>query len=206
VRSGTALLHRWFALVREKRAPKLEFLRALVRVFDVGTSLVTAQEDVDFARYMAENFAAFDYKTQEEVLLVVKSLTTVLSTAGMQCVEALSPGHLRAQLQAPTAPPPPPPPSQTDGPGVCSPDATTTADPAERGRNSSSDPLWVMSLLTRINVGPTTTTATWQTLEKLPLLRTSVLIALIMLLKAHLKNLYGLTEECVLYCWLLAFS
>jgi cohesin loading factor subunit SCC2 len=34
------------------------------------------------------------------------------------------------------------------------------------------------------------------TLEKLPLLRTSVLIALIMLLKAHLKNLYGLTEEC----------
>ena len=33
------------------------------------------------------------------------------------------------------------------------------------------------------------------TLEKFPLLRTSVLIALIMLLKAHLKNLYGLTEE-----------
>jgi hypothetical protein len=67
-------------------------------------------------------------------------------------------------------------------------------------RNSSCDPLWVMSLLTRINVGPTTTTPTWQTLEKLPLLRTSVLIALVMLLKAHLKNLYGLTEECVLYC------
>jgi cohesin loading factor subunit SCC2 len=50
------------------------------------------------------------------------------------------------------------------------------------------------------------TTPTWQTLEKLPLLRTSVLIALVMLLKAHLKNLYGLTEECVLYCWLLTFS
>jgi hypothetical protein len=36
-----------------------------------------------------------------------------------------------------------------------------------------------------------------QTLDKLPLLRTSVLIALVMLLKTHLKNLYGLTEECV---------
>jgi cohesin loading factor subunit SCC2 len=44
-------------------------------------------------------------------------------------------------------------------------------------------------------------TPVWQMLEKLPLLRTSVLIALIMLLKAHLKNLYGLTEECgVLSC------
>jgi cohesin loading factor subunit SCC2 len=42
-----------------------------------------------------------------------------------------------------------------------------------------------------VNVVPTA-----PTLEKLPLLRTSVLIALIMLLKVHLKNLYGLTEEC----------
>jgi cohesin loading factor subunit SCC2 len=116
VRGGTALLHRWYALVREKRGPKLEFLKALIRTFDVGTSLAATQEDIDFARYMAENFAAFDYKTQEEVLLVVRSLTNVLSTAGMQCVEALSPGHLRAQLQAPTAPQPPQPPqSQTDG-------------------------------------------------------------------------------------------
>jgi cohesin loading factor subunit SCC2 len=137
VRGGTALLHRWFALVREKRGPKLEFLRALVRAFDVGTSLATAQEDVDFARYMAENFAVFDYKTQEEVLLVVKSLTNVLSTAGMQCVEALSPGHLLAQLQAPTALPPLPPPTQVDGTGACLPDVTVTVNPSEPRKNCS---------------------------------------------------------------------
>ncbi|KAI0292379.1 sister chromatid cohesion C-terminus-domain-containing protein [Russula brevipes] len=175
VRGGTALLHRWFALVREKRGPKLEFLRALVRAFDVGTSLATAQEDVDFARYMAENFAAFDYKTQEEVLLVVKNLTNVLSTAGMQCVEALSPGHLLAQLQAPTALPPLPPPTQVDSTGACLPDVTVTVNPSEPH--------------------PTGQLPAWQTLDKLPLLRTSVLIALVMLLKTHLKNLYGLTEE-----------
>jgi len=140
VRGGTALLHRWFALVREKRTPKLDFLKALLRAFDVGTSLSAAQEDIDFARYMAENFAAFDYKTQEEVLLVVKSLTNILSTAGMQCVEALSPGHLRAQLQAPTAPPPP---SQTEGPDACMPDATATVDSAEQGKDSSCSILWV---------------------------------------------------------------
>jgi cohesin loading factor subunit SCC2 len=130
-RGGTALLHRWFALAREKRGPKLEFLKALVRVFDVGTSLAAAQEDIDFARYMAENFAAFDYKTQEEVLLVVKSLTNVLSTAGMQCIEALSPGYLLAQLQAPIGQQPLR--TQADVTEASVPDAMTTADPAEQG-------------------------------------------------------------------------
>jgi cohesin loading factor subunit SCC2 len=56
-------------------------------------------------------------------------------------------------------------------------------------------------LLTGKITAHTAPTPAWQMLEKLPLLRTSVLIALIMLLKAHLKNLYGLTEECgVLSC------
>ena len=48
---------------------------------------------------MAENFASFDYKTQEEVLTVLKYLTSVLSTVGSQLVEALSPSHLLRQLQ-----------------------------------------------------------------------------------------------------------
>jgi cohesin loading factor subunit SCC2 len=47
---------------------------------------------------MAENFSAFDYKTQEEVFTVIKHLTSVLSTAGMQLVEALSPSNLLTQL------------------------------------------------------------------------------------------------------------
>jgi cohesin loading factor subunit SCC2 len=194
-RGGTALLHRWFALVREKRAPKLDFLKALVRAFDVGTSLVAAQEDIDFARYMAENFAAFDYKTQEEVLLVIKCLTNVLSTVGMQCVEALSPGHLRAQLQAPNVPPATPP--KENGTDACISDATATAAPAEQG-----GPCRVIrvafSVCSYRYPAPATMTPAWQILEKLPLLRTSVLVALIMLLKAYLKNLYGLSEEYVL--------
>ncbi|KAH9175682.1 hypothetical protein EDB89DRAFT_2135583 [Lactarius sanguifluus] len=213
-RSGTALLHRWFALAREKRGPKLDFLKALVRAFDVGTALSTVQDDVDFARYMAENFAAFDYKTQEEVLLVIKSLTNVLSTAGMQCVEALSPGNLLAQLQArpsqtahlalpahpsptsrftlpessaapelsesaPLAPLPSSPQTQANGADTDTTDATAVAVPAVQD----------VAMIAAAATPP------WQTLEKLPLLRTSVLIALIMLLKAYLKNLYGLSEE-----------
>jgi cohesin loading factor subunit SCC2 len=60
--------------------------------------LLALQADIDFTRYMAENFSAFDYKTQEEVFLVIKYLTSVLSTSGMQLVEVLSPSNLLGQL------------------------------------------------------------------------------------------------------------
>ena len=57
---------------------------------------------------MAENVAALEYKTQEEVLTVIKHLTAVLSTSGMQLVEHISPGHLLKQLRGrgPEQPPP----------------------------------------------------------------------------------------------------
>lgn len=117
--SPNALLQRWYALVREKRATRQDFLKALVKVFDVevpskssqvtrplpvpGSHIywISLQDDVEFIRYMAENFSAFDYKTQEEVLTVLKYLTAVLSTTGMQLVEALSPFHLLSQLHGP---------------------------------------------------------------------------------------------------------
>jgi cohesin loading factor subunit SCC2 len=53
---------------------------------------------VEFVRYMAENVSAFEYKTQEEVLTVIKHLTGVLSTTGLQLVEAISPSNLLTQL------------------------------------------------------------------------------------------------------------
>lgn len=144
-RSPIALLHRWYSLVREKRAPRQDFLRALLKTFDVDASTGFTQDDVDFVRYMAENFASFDYKTQEEVLTVTKALTSVLSTTGMQLVESLSPSHLLSQLH----------------------DDVMSTDQAGNG------------------------------LEQLPMIRCSVIIGMVMLLKAHLKWLYGLSEECV---------
>ncbi|KAH9923582.1 hypothetical protein B0H21DRAFT_765352 [Amylocystis lapponica] len=150
----TALLQRWYALVREKRATRQDFLKALVKVFDVELSSTSSQDDIDFVRYMAENFAAFDYKTQEEVLTVLKYLTAVLSTTGMQLVEALSPSHLLAQLHAP---------SQSQAP--------------EQHLDVPSSTL---------SVG---------VFDNLPLMRTSVIVAMVMLLKAYLKALYGLSEE-----------
>ncbi|EKM54090.1 uncharacterized protein PHACADRAFT_162472 [Phanerochaete carnosa HHB-10118-sp] len=135
----TSLLHRWHSLVRDKRITRQDFLRALVKVFDVELSS-TFQDDIDFVRYMAENFASFEYKAQEEVLTVLKYLTSILSTSGMQLVETLSPAHLLKQLHGPSLP-------------------------------------------------------EAQFAERLPLIQSSVIIAIIMMLKAHLKTLYGISEE-----------
>src|ERR1700730_7302148 len=63
---------------------------------------MSRQDDVDFVRYMAENFSAFEYKTQEEVLTIISFLTLVLSTAGMQLVDILSPSNLLTQLRGHT--------------------------------------------------------------------------------------------------------
>jgi cohesin loading factor subunit SCC2 len=49
---------------------------------------------------MAENFASFEYKTLEEVLTVIKYLTNILSTTGMQILEIVSPSHLLTHLHA----------------------------------------------------------------------------------------------------------
>ena len=98
-----AVLQRWYSLVREKRGQRQDFLKALVKVFQDRPDYKSSQEDVEFTRYMAENFASFDYKTQEEVFTVIKFLTTVLSTTGLHVLEVLSPSPLLSELHA-TAP------------------------------------------------------------------------------------------------------
>ncbi|KAI0350346.1 hypothetical protein OH77DRAFT_1593607 [Trametes cingulata] len=165
--SPSAVLQRWYSLAREKRATRQDFLRALVKVFDVELGK-SSQDDVDFTRYMAENFASFEYKTQEEPLTVIKSLTAVLSTAGMQLVETLSPSHLLTQLHAPTA-------TQPEGQDVPMADASTAA-------------------VTPQPVQPAVAPSPIE-IQDLGLMRSSVIVAMIMLLKVHLKALYGISEE-----------
>lgn len=132
-----------------------------------------SQDDVDFARYMAENFATFDYKTQEEVLTVIKYLTAVLSTTGMQLVGVLSPQHLLAQLHDGNPPP-------------------------QEGS--------VSSLLASMMVFPTNLVHSQVSIaapseplqdatSNMSYARSSVIVAIIMILKAFLKTLYGVSEE-----------
>ncbi|KAG6853819.1 radiation sensitive protein rad9 [Blastosporella zonata] len=156
-----ALLQRWYFLVREKRTTRQDFLKALVKVFQESPSNRATQDDVDFTRYMAENFSAFDYKTQEEVFSVIKYLTMILSTTGVQLLETISPAHLLSHLRS-TAP--------------------TTSGP------EASD---VMEGV--IETAPAQPPAELQ--EKVFIMRSSVIVAMVMLLKAHLKILYSLSED-----------
>ena len=48
------------------------------------------QNDVDFARFLADNLATFDYKTQEEVLVVIDRLTAVIAVSGSHLFDILS--------------------------------------------------------------------------------------------------------------------
>lgn len=95
-----ALLGRWYALVREKRGTRQEFLRSVLKVFELRDVGKTNEDTVQFTRYMVENFASFDYRTQEEVLTVLKTLTRELAETGANLVERIAPGNLLAQLRS----------------------------------------------------------------------------------------------------------
>ncbi|KZP01340.1 hypothetical protein CALVIDRAFT_492971 [Calocera viscosa TUFC12733] len=149
-----ALLHRWYALVREKRAPRQDLLKAIMKAFDVDTTnLALTEDEVAFVRYMAENVSALEYKTLEEVLTVVRSLMSVLSVAGMQLVDTLARLDLGDEIDANT----------TEGVLI------TQAGLADAGKLSLPDPF--------------------------PVMRSSVAIGVILVLKGYLKGLYGLSEE-----------
>lgn len=101
------MLHKWYSLVKEKRTTRIDFIRTVTKAFDVdSTKLSATQQDVDFIRFVIENFSAFEYKTQEEVLAVIRAVTNVLSVAGMQMMEVLSPSDLMRQLGVDGAAPP----------------------------------------------------------------------------------------------------
>jgi cohesin loading factor subunit SCC2 len=150
---------------------------------------------VNYTRYMAENFATFDYKTQEEVFTVIKSLTSVLSTTGMQLLEIISPSHLLTTLH-----------------GTSQPEINIPVESTRVGFSlchgylelsfSHRTMLWTLSLRKVdgkfLDVSPLThfvVAAGTKEYDKVQLMRTSVIIAMVMLLKAHLKTLYSLSEE-----------
>jgi len=133
---------------------------------------------------MAENFATFEYKTLEEVFTVIKYLTNILSTTGMQLLEIVSPSHFLTHLH-----------SKQDVP--------------QETMATSVRQIPIVEVLP-LNYVQNVSNADGRNLQSLPeksveteinhsdapaLMRTSVIIAIVMLLKAHLKALYSLSEE-----------
>lgn len=130
---------------------------------------------------MTEVFATFDYKTQEEVLIVVKTLISILSTSGMQLMDTLCPSALLEPLRGR--------PAASGLQDVPSSDAIMI-DPQQQSLDVAAND--------RLNSVPTYQLAAPWELVYLPIMRRSFILAVLVLLKGDLKNIYGLTEEYVL--------
>ena len=79
-----ALLSRFYQIVREKRANRNQFLAAMVKTFEL-LEVPEAQLDIHYYRYVVENLACFDYRTQEEVLHVIYWINAVLASVADNC-------------------------------------------------------------------------------------------------------------------------
>jgi len=80
-----ALFETWYNTIREQRKTRMELLKSLVKAFDVDTSTGRcSEEDVHYARFVAENLATINYRTVEEVILVTSELQNIITMAGEQ--------------------------------------------------------------------------------------------------------------------------
>ena len=79
-----SLLQQWYTLIRDRRQPRLDFLKGMIKAFDIDPNGEITETNVLFARFVADNLATMEYKTQEEVLAVLHELKLILSVAGVQ--------------------------------------------------------------------------------------------------------------------------
>ncbi|SAM85354.1 related to proline-rich protein required for meiotic chromosome condensation and synapsis [Ustilago bromivora] len=125
----TAVLGAWYSLLRDRRATRLDFLKQIVKALDVNTAASECDmQEVLFTRFMADNLATLDYKTMEELFIVIGELRSILAVSGMQVLYMIQP-HLpkqEAPVGAPVSTPlppmdgtqtPPPPPGVGAVPG-----------------------------------------------------------------------------------------
>lgn len=67
-----------------------EFVKAMIKGFSISLDNIT-QSDIEFICYMAEIIATLDYKTFEEVLTVIRHLTSILSVLGASLMDQICP-------------------------------------------------------------------------------------------------------------------
>ncbi|KAI8926564.1 hypothetical protein BC831DRAFT_413959 [Entophlyctis helioformis] len=74
-----ARISKIYSLIRSARNKRNDFLRSLVRLFETDRKKSASPEDALFLFFIADNLAVLDYKTVDEVLIVVFSLNRILS-------------------------------------------------------------------------------------------------------------------------------
>ncbi|TPX64064.1 hypothetical protein SpCBS45565_g06149 [Spizellomyces sp. 'palustris'] len=93
ITSYDAMLGRMYSLIQGIRPRRNEFLMNMVKLLDIPLATEAGHSmDIEYCRFVAENLALFEYKTQEEVLQVIYHAYRALSVGGetiLRYVEAL---------------------------------------------------------------------------------------------------------------------
>ncbi|KAF9901320.1 Sister chromatid cohesion protein 2 [Linnemannia zychae] len=87
---SVAQISHMYNLVSDKRQPRNALLFGLVKVLEVDLSSPEVEVDGNYARFVAENLAYLDYRTMEEVLLVVFYLNRIIAGSGMTLLHSLT--------------------------------------------------------------------------------------------------------------------
>ncbi|KAH8915687.1 ARM repeat-containing protein [Atractiella rhizophila] len=168
----TALLSKWWLILKEKRTTRLDFIAALVKAFFVEPEQPRCSvKDLLFALFIASNMSALEYRTQEDVFTVLYRLNRALSTSAYQTLQVLE-NDPRTLKESRTSV------QQIDCEAMS---ISSTLSPLSSPSKS---------VPSQISVAPPRTLP----IPSLELCRLSQIIMLAMRLKNHLKELYGISE------------
>ena len=83
IEKNEAMLNAVYQLCAAKKARRNDFLVTMVKFFDVDFKTVQEDSiDVKFTKFVAENLVALDYKTVDEVMLVMYHINRIVSVTG----------------------------------------------------------------------------------------------------------------------------
>ncbi|KAF9917724.1 Sister chromatid cohesion protein 2 [Lobosporangium transversale] len=84
-----ALVYPMYVLAGEKRQVRNSFLSSLVKALDVDLTGMQFEVDGIYSRFIAENLAYLEFKTTEEVYLVIFYLNRIIAGTGMTLLQNL---------------------------------------------------------------------------------------------------------------------
>ncbi|KAF9190052.1 Sister chromatid cohesion protein 2 [Haplosporangium sp. Z 767] len=87
--NASALLSRMYRLVSDKRQARNALLSGLIKILDINLTPSILEVDGSYARFIGENLAYLEFKTMEEVYLVIFYLNRIIASAGMTLLECL---------------------------------------------------------------------------------------------------------------------
>ncbi|KAK3829419.1 MAG: sister chromatid cohesion C-terminus-domain-containing protein [Benniella sp.] len=84
------LLNPLYSLISERRQARNALLLTLIKVLDPDLAGSEVEVDGNYCRFIAENIASLEYRTMEEIYLVIYYLNRIIAGAGMTVAENIS--------------------------------------------------------------------------------------------------------------------